>query len=159
MPRRKYRNQNINTRSGLSAFLRRPAVQFGFLAIAALAIYLIAMAGNDKGASANLAREVSVDQAYTIYQQPDIFVVDVREPSEWNEYHAPNAALIPLGELQSRVNEIPKDKKILVVCRTGNCSQQGRDILLGAGFNATSMTGGLSDWYTKGYPIEGAPPQ
>jgi rhodanese-related sulfurtransferase len=61
--------------------------------------------------------------------------------------------------LQSRVNEIPKDKKIVVVCRSGNRSQQGRDILLAAGFNATSMTGGLKEWYAKGYAIEGAPAQ
>ena len=53
--------------------------------------------------------------------------------------------------------KLPKDKKIVVVCRSGNRSQEGRDILLTAGFNATSMTGGLQEWYAKGYPIEGAP--
>ncbi len=157
MPRRKYRTPSINTRSGLAAFLRRPAVQFAFIAIVAAIIYIIALGGNDKNPSANLAREISVDQAYEMYQQPDVFVLDVREKAEWDEYHAPNTTLIPLGELQSRSNEIPKDKKILVICRSGNRSQQGRDILIAAGFNATSMAGGLREWYEKGYPIEGAP--
>lgn len=159
MPRRRNRNQNINTRSGLAAFVRRPAVQIGMIAIVALIVYLIAAVGNDGGASPGLAREVSVDQAYEMYQQADVFVLDVREPSEWEEYHAPNTTLIPLGQLQSRVNELPRDKKIVIVCRSGNRSQQGRDILLAAGFNAASMAGGLKEWYAKGYPIEGAPPQ
>jgi rhodanese-related sulfurtransferase len=158
MPKKKNRSQNINTRSGLAAFLRKPAVQIGMLVIIALIVYLIAAAGNS-GSSASLAREISVDEAYQMYQQSDTFVVDVREQSEWDEYHAPNATLIPLGELQSRVNELPKDKKIVVVCRSGNRSQQGRDILLAAGFNATSMAGGLKEWYAKGYPVEGAPAQ
>ncbi len=157
MPKKKHRNQNINTRSGLAAFLRRPAVQIATLVIVALIVYLIAVAGRGGNASASLARDVSVDQAYQMYQQPDVFVVDVREQAEWDEYHAPNTTLIPLGQLASRINEIPKDKKIVVVCRSGNRSQQGRDILLAAGFNATSMTGGLKEWYAKSYPIEGAP--
>lgn len=157
MPKKSKRNQSINTRSGFASFLRRPAVQFGMLAIVALIVYLIATVGNSGNASTSLARDVSVDQAYQMYQQPDVFVVDVREQVEWDEYHAPNTTLIPLGQLASRVNEIPKDKKIVVVCRSGNRSQEGRDILLAAGFNATSMTGGLKEWYAKSYPIEGAP--
>lgn len=154
MSRRKTRNRNINTRSGLSAFLRRPAVQLAMVALIAIAVYMIASAGG----SGNLAREVSVDEGYQMYQN-GAFVVDVREQQEWDEYHAPNATLIPLDQLPARLNEIPKDREILVVCRSGNRSQQGRDILLQAGYNATSMAGGLKEWFAKGYPIEGAPPQ
>ena len=44
-----------------------------------------------------------------------------------------------------------------MICRTGSCAQQARDILVAAGFKAVSMANGLSDWYAKGYPIEGAP--
>lgn len=157
MSKKKNRNQSTNTRSGLAAFLRRPAVQFGLIAVIALVIYLIAVGGNNAGNASGLASEVNVDKAYEMYQQPDVFVVDVREQVEWDEYHAPNTTLLPLAELESRLSEVPKDKKILVICRSGNRSQQGRDILLAAGFNATSMTGGLKEWYAKGYPIEGAP--
>ena len=154
MSRRK--NRNINTRSGLSAFLRRPAVQLAMVAFVAFVIYLIASAG---GCGSNkLAREVSVDEAYQMVQS-GTFVLDVRTQEEWDEYHTPNATLIPLDQLQARLSEVPKDKEILVVCRSGNRSQQGRDILLAAGYNATSMTGGLKEWYAKGYPIEGAPAQ
>jgi phage shock protein E len=155
MPKRK--NSNINTRSGLSAFLRKPAVQLAMVAIVAFIVYLIASAGGSN--SSSLASSVSTDEAYKMYQQSGTFTVDVRTQQEWDEYHAPNTTLIPLDQLQNRLSEIPKDKEILVVCRSGNRSQQGRDILLSAGYNATSMTGGLKEWYAKGYPIEGAPVQ
>ena len=95
-----------------------------------------------------------MDQAYEKYQA-GAFVLDVRTQQEWDEYHAPNTTLIPLDQLVSRLNEIPRDKEIVVVCRSGNRSQQGRDLLLEAGFQqVTSMTGGLNEWRSKGYPIE-----
>lgn len=156
MSRRKNtRRSSLNTRSGLSAFLRRPAVQGAMVLIVIFIVYLIATAGGG-GASSALASEISVDKAYEMYKG-GAFVVDVRTQAEWDQYHAPNTTLIPLDELQSRLSEIPKDREIVVVCRSGNRSQQGRDILLAAGYNATSMTGGLNEWYSKGYPIEGAP--
>lgn len=151
----KKRNRNTTTRSGLSAFLRKPAGQLTVVAVAIIVIVLIALSGQG---NQGLAREVNTDQAYQMYQS-GVFVVDVRTQEEWDEYHAPNTTLIPLDQLQNRLAEIPKDREILVVCRSGNRSQQGRDILLAAGYNATSMTGGLKEWYAKGYPIDGAPAQ
>jgi rhodanese-related sulfurtransferase len=131
-------------------------MQLAMLIFVAFLIYLIALTGRDSAKS--LPGEVSVDEGYKMYQN-GAFVLDVRTQQEWNEYHTPNATLVPLDQLQARINEVPKDKEILVICRSGNRSQQGRDILLAAGYNATSMTGGLVEWSSKGYPIEGAPPQ
>jgi rhodanese-related sulfurtransferase len=85
--------------------------------------------------------------------------LDVRTQEEWDEYHVPNTTLIPLDQLPNRLSEVPKDKEIVVICRSGNRSQQGRDILLNAGYTATSVTGGVKEWYAKGYDIEGAPAQ
>ena len=80
------------------------------------------------------------------------FVLDVRQPDEWAAGHIPDATLIPLGELPSRLAEVPKDRQVVVVCRSGNRSAQGRDILLGAGYPAaTSMAGGMNDWTAAGY--------
>lgn len=80
------------------------------------------------------------------------FILDVREPEEWVEYHIPGTTLIPLGQLESRLSELPKDQEIVVVCRSGNRSQTGRDILKGAGFDqVTSMDGGLLGWQAAGY--------
>jgi rhodanese-related sulfurtransferase len=105
------------------------------------------------GAGGGLPSTISVDKAYSMYQE-GAFVLDVRTVEEWNEYHAPGTKHIPLDELASRVNELPKDQPIVVICRSGNRSQQGRDILLQAGLDATSVTGGLNAWRSSGYPIE-----
>ena len=57
------------------------------------------------------------------------------------------------------LNEVPKDKEILVLSHSAASSQQARDLLLSAKIDAVSMAGDLSEWYAKGFPIEGAPPQ
>lgn len=153
MPRR-----NNNSRSNANPFLRffrRPAVQIGIVAFAAIIIFLIAISGSQGSASSQLPADINTAQAYQIYQQNVAFFVDVREQSEWDSFHIPNTTLIPLGELPNRLQEIPKDKPVVVVCRSGNRSQAGRDILKQAGFtNVTSMTGGVTDWKTQGFPIQ-----
>jgi rhodanese-related sulfurtransferase len=59
-----------------------------------------------------------------------------------------------LGELPKRLNEVPKDREVVVVCRTGHRSAQGRDILLSAGFTkVTSMAGGMTQWQAQGLSI------
>jgi rhodanese-related sulfurtransferase len=86
------------------------------------------------------------------------FVLDVRQPDEWNEYHVPGSTLIPLDQLETRLNEVPQDKEIVVVCRSGNRSQPGRDVLKNAGFKqVTSMAGGLKEWKAAGLPTVAGP--
>jgi len=136
--------------------MMKPGVQISILLVAALIIFIILQSGGGgTGTSAtSLAPEIDTSEAYTMYQN-GAFVLDVRTEEEWNEFHAPNTTLIPLDELASRVSEVPRDREIVVVCRSGNRSQQGRDILLSAGFeNVTSMAGGLTEWRSLGYPIE-----
>lgn len=141
---------------GPFAFLRRPAVQLGILGIVALVVIALILSINASNGS-GLPVTISPQQAYALYQNGEAFFLDVREPEEWQEYHVPNTTLIPLGQLSARVGEIPvpKDAPIVVVCRSGNRSDQGRDILRRAGFtNVTSMDGGLKTWRQLGYPIE-----
>ncbi len=100
-----------------------------------------------------LPPNVSVGQAAAL-RDAGAFMLDVREPFEWAEYHMPGAVLIPLGELPSRLSEVPRDRPVVVVCRSGNRSQAGRDILLRAGFAAvTSMDGGMRAWRNAGLPV------
>lgn len=104
-----------------------------------------------------LPAEVSIQDAAKLRDQ-GAFVLDVREPSEWNEFHIPNTTLIPLGQLEARVSEVPKDKPIVVVCRSGNRSATGRDILKDLGFkNVTSMNGGVTQWRSAGFPTVSGP--
>ncbi len=158
MPKRKTsRRSTRRSQPTLSTTLRRPIVQVGILIVVGLLIFLIASLGGEQASNAgNLPALVSVDEAHQMYQD-GTFVLDVRTPEEWNDFHAPNTTLIPLDELAARVNELPKDQPILVVCRSGNRSKTGRDILVQAGFNATSMEGGLNAWRDSGYPTVSGP--
>ncbi len=104
--------------------------------------------------SATLAKEVSVEEAAKL-RDSGAFMLDVREQSEWDQFHIPGATLVPLGTLPDKLDTLPKDKDIVVVCRTGRRSAEARDILLKAGFtNVTSMAGGVTDWQSRGLPIE-----
>ncbi len=112
---------------------------------------LVLIFTNGQSGAAGLPKEVSVAKAAEM-RDSGAFVLDVRELSEWQQVHIPGATLIPLGELSSRLDELPKDQNIVVVCRSGNRSAQGRDILLNAGFtNVTSMAGGMNQWQSTGY--------
>jgi len=106
---------------------------------------------------AALPKEINLEQA-AAKRDAGAFILDVRQPEEWNEYHVPGSTLIPLAELQNRLTDLPKDKEIVVVCRSGNRSATGRDVLLNAGFpQVTSLAGGLSQWKAKGYPTATGP--
>jgi rhodanese-related sulfurtransferase len=83
------------------------------------------------------------------------FVLDVREPEEWAQVHIPGAVLIPLDELPGRLAEVPRDRDVVVVCRTGHRSEVGRNILRQAGFaRVTSLDGGVTEWQAAGLPTE-----
>ena len=154
--RRSRRDDYDRPGRGLTSAFRSPATQIGFLVVVGIIIYLILQFGSGTGANApaSLPSQISVSEAYSKYQS-GTFVLDVRTQEEWDEFHAPNTTLIPLDQLPARLNELPRDREIVVVCRSGNRSQEGRDILLQAGFEqVTSMTGGLNEWRASGYPVE-----
>ena len=116
-----------------------------------------APAAQDAAVKVPLPDEISVDQAYKLYEQ-GTFLLDVRTTEEWEDYHIEGATLIPLDELEIRVEEVPQDEEIVVVCRSGNRSQVGRDILRQAWISqSTSMAGGVNAWYAAGYPTVGSP--
>lgn len=154
--RRNRRDDYDRPGRGFTSAFRRPATQIGLLVVVGIIIYLLLQIGGRTGdnAPASLPSQISVSEAYSKYQS-GTFVLDVRTQEEWDEFHAPNTTLIPLDQLPARLNELPRDREIVVVCRSGNRSQEGRDILLQAGFEqVTSMTGGLNEWRASGYPVE-----
>jgi len=81
-------------------------------------------------------------------------VVDVREPVEWDAGHIPGSVLIPLGELGARVGELPRDRRMVIVCRTGSRSGYAADALHGAGYDVANLRGGLFAWAAGSHPIE-----
>jgi len=130
-----------------------------FVGVAALAFVAVAAFALRQGdaAAVGLPKEISVAEAAAM-REAGAFMLDVRQPEEWVEYHLPGSTLIPLDALSARLSEVPREAEIVVVCRSGNRSQQGRDILLQAGFtNVTSMAGGLRAWAASGLPTVSGP--
>jgi len=75
------------------------------------------------------------------------FLLDVREPSEYQKGHIPNAVNIPLDQIRSRLKEIPKDKEIIVNCQVGLRSYIGVRILMQNGFdNVRNLSGGYKTY-------------
>jgi rhodanese-related sulfurtransferase len=101
---------------------------------------------------ASASVDVSVDEALRLWQNKEAILIDVRTPGEYREGHIPGVVNIPLNELENRLAEVPKDKKVVIICRTGNRSAQGTKLLRSKGFdNVFNSTGGMSTW--KG-PVE-----
>jgi glyoxylase-like metal-dependent hydrolase (beta-lactamase superfamily II)/rhodanese-related sulfurtransferase len=81
-----------------------------------------------------------------------LFLLDVREPSEFQQWNIPNSINIPLGELlskQSALDKIPKDKTIITICPHGNRSTIAKYLLERYGYNVQSLEGGLKAWSTS----------
>lgn len=103
---------------------------------------------------APLPAEVSVAEAAQ-KRAAGAFILDVRTVEEWNEYHVPGSKLIPLDQLSRRLAEVPREREIVVVCRSGNRSATARNLLLQAGYpQVTSLAGGLQTWRSAGQPVE-----
>ena len=102
-----------------------------------------------------LPQEVDVATVYELQNRDDVFVLDVREQSEYDEKHIPNINLLPMSELESRIDEIPTDKTVFVTCRSGNRSNQVTQFLRQNGYdNVHNMAGGIIAWEQAGYPVE-----
>ena len=85
---------------------------------------------------------------------PDLLIIDVREQWEYDISHLHDSFLIPLGELESRLDEIESynETEIIVYCRTGVRSQEGSDILVANNFTKVfNMLGGITAWIDAGY--------
>ncbi|MBT1635795.1 rhodanese-like domain-containing protein [Clavibacter michiganensis] len=88
------------------------------------------------------------------------WLLDVREDDEWAAGHSAVAHHIPMGELQARVDELPADEHIAVVCRSGHRSSLATQALLRGGFAASNVTGGMQAWSEMGGDVvtdDGAP--
>jgi sulfur-carrier protein adenylyltransferase/sulfurtransferase len=75
------------------------------------------------------------------------FLLDVREPNEWEIGHLPDATRISVNELQGRLNELDTAREMVVYCRSGARSGRAVDMLRAAGFRKVkNMTGGILRW-------------
>ena len=141
-------------RKAQSSGLPTTAILIGVALLAIIAVAVVLLSQNKPTtATKPLPTEITPTEAAAM-RDAGAVLLDVREQSEWVAGHVAGATLIPLGELESRMGELPKDKDIVVMCRTGVRSAKGRDTLLKAGFaRVTSMTGGITAWTSGGLPI------
>jgi len=98
--------------------------------------------------------EVTADEALALSKEGAL-LIDVREADELAEksYDVSNIKHIPLGELETRLSEVPKDKQVVVVCRSGGRSGKAQELLQANGFkNIANMEGGMNAWSEKGLP-------
>lgn len=117
-----------------------------------LAIVLVSAAATGQLQAAD---GVDVVQAQAMNKEGAL-LLDVREPDEFSAGHAPNAKLIPLGQLGARLQELAeyKDKPIVVICRSGRRSGIAVGQLQAAGFTqARNVLGGIQAWEKNGLEV------
>jgi glyoxylase-like metal-dependent hydrolase (beta-lactamase superfamily II) len=84
----------------------------------------------------------------------ETMVLDVREPTEYAMGHVPGAINLPQADLASRLEELPRDRPLLLICRTGSRSLRAAQFLQQMGFGQVSnIPGGTSAWMNAGKPV------
>ena len=91
--------------------------------------------------------EVSYEEAKKMLQEDkDVILLDVRTPQEHVQIRIPNSKLIPLDELRYAYKDLPKDKKYIVYCRSGERSAFATYFLRHMGYEAYNLAGGILLW-------------
>lgn len=90
---------------------------------------------------------------------PAPLLVDVREPGEYAQVRAPGAVLMPLSAFVQRHRELPQDRPLLMICRSGARSAQATAFLIGNGWpDVANVAGGMLAWERAGLPVRSGPP-
>ncbi len=82
-----------------------------------------------------------------------VYLLDVREDDEWAAGHAPDAVHIPVGAIAGRTGEIPQDREVYVICRSGARSAYAAQALAGAGWTTVNVSDGMTGWAVAGRPM------
>jgi molybdopterin/thiamine biosynthesis adenylyltransferase/rhodanese-related sulfurtransferase/molybdopterin converting factor small subunit len=114
-----------------------------------------AAAVQPSGAGVNQFETTSVDLKKRLDAGDDVFILDVREPNEYQICRIPGSVLIPLGELPRRYAELPEDKDIVAHCKMGGRSAKATEFLQSVGFKRVkNLKGGILDWIDKVDPSQ-----
>jgi len=100
-------------------------------------------------------KTVTASEAKKMMEDDTYFVIDVRNQSEWDSGHIPGAHHIMLGNLTDKLDEVPKDKKIIAHCQSGVRSAIGTSLLLKNGYkDVLNLEGGFNAWEAEGLPVK-----
>ena len=98
-----------------------------------------------------------IDVAELAQRQADgAALIDVRSPGEFAEARVPGAHLIPLADVVERIEEVPTDGTVYVICATGARSAKAAQHFRSIGIDAVNVAGGTVAWIDAGLPIERA---
>jgi len=103
------------------------------------------------------SKEVSVQQAVQLINRRDALVIDVRDASEFESGHIPNARHVPVADLEKRIKELEKFKQrpVIVSCRSGSRSGAAGNALRKNGFEEVfALKGGILGWQQASLPLE-----
>ena len=89
---------------------------------------------------------ITPKQANTSYLSDNFVVLDVREQDEHNFVQIDRTLHVPMSQIPLNIKNLPKDKKIGVLCHHGNRSLQVTAYLINQGFDATNIEGGIERW-------------
>jgi rhodanese-related sulfurtransferase len=82
------------------------------------------------------------------------YLIDVREDDEWVAGHAPDARHVPMSEVPARLDEVPTEGDVVIVCRSGGRSGRVVEYLRAQGWdNVLNLDGGMKDWAASGRPL------
>ena len=100
------------------------------------------------------APEIGVDDLDALLRADAAVVLDVREEMEVRRGHVPGALHVPLGFLHGRMASLPHDRRLAVICQSGNRSRTATEMLIRAGFaDAVSVAGGTNAWIRSGRTV------
>lgn len=83
----------------------------------------------------------------------DLYLLDVREPDEVAQARVEGAHHIPLGSLIDRLDEVPRDRTVHVMCHAGGRSARAAAYLDAQGIDAVNVEGGIAEWHRTGLPV------
>ncbi|MCD1295132.1 MBL fold metallo-hydrolase [Methanocella sp. CWC-04] len=108
----------------------------------------------EKGYDIEYVGLLSVDSLAVMLGKGDVGLLDVRSDIEWNTGHIREARHIFVGELESRIGEVPKEKPIACLCSTGRRASLGSSILKRSGIGSVyTVLGSMKAWMNKDYPV------
>lgn len=91
-------------------------------------------------------RNITSADVYSMMNNDDVQIIDVREPYEWAMGHIPVATLISLQTIPNNLDRIDRNKKIVIVCASGGRSMSASRYLAANGYDVLNMVGGMMDW-------------
>ena len=147
----------LHSGHALAALLVAGAMSVAFTTIAT-AGEPVATAPASTPAAAAVAVAPMSQEALLEHQSrhPDhLFVLDVRTPQEYAEGHVPGAVNVPYDQLASRLADVPRDKDVVLYCKSGRRAGIAADVLAANGYTRLShLEGDMPAWAAKGHAVE-----